>query len=161
MQSVFRIALAILIACPSAWGQVTTASTRNDTIIKLIDILRTEQDPGYRYMVAGILPQLVEWGKPDTTNPIVIDALARLLTDSADAIRANAAAALGLIGPPASRTVPLLVDALRRAEAEFIRPGQLRPSSFSGDEICMALQQIGMPLPDAPCRNGYYFGGRP
>src|SRR5258706_8793543 len=118
------------------------AETHNTTISKLIEILRTEQNENVRYMVASILPQVVEDDRARSTSPITIDEIAGLLGDRSDAVRGDAASALGVIGPPAARTVPLLVQALKRAEAEFIHPGQLGPSSFSGDQICVALERI-------------------
>ncbi len=122
--------------------------------MKLLEILRTEKDHVVRFMVSGILPQLVEWGKPESIA--LIDELASFLTDSDDAVRGDAASALGVIGPPAARYVPLLVQALKRAETEFNRPGQLAPSAFSGDQICMALERIGTTPSDAHCKYGIY-----
>ena len=122
--------------------------------MKLLEILHTEKDQGVRFMVGGILPQLVESGKPESIA--LVDELAGFLTDSNDAVRSDVASALGVIGPPAARTVPLLVQALKRAETEFIRPGQLGPSAFSGDQICMALERIGTTPSDAHCKYGIY-----
>jgi hypothetical protein len=130
----------------------TVRSTHETTIIKLIEIIRAEQDRFYKYFLATNLPELVESGKPESTNSTVVDALAGLLDDDEDGVRSSAASALGNIGPAAARTAPRLLEAMRRAEAEFIRPGELRPSSFSGDSICEALQRIGTPQQGTPCQ---------
>jgi len=150
-----------LVATVPEHSQAAQASPRNATLMKLIEIVRTEQAPKVRNLVAGNLPQLVEWGKPDSTSAAMIDEFANLLGDRSDAVRANAASALGVIGRPAARTVPLLMQALRKAEAEYIHPGQLGPSSFSGDQICMALEQIGSTPTEAHCRYGKYWGTAP
>jgi HEAT repeats len=141
----------LIIAVP-ALAQQNAQSTHQTTIIKLVEIIRAEQDPNYRDFLAGNLPQLVEWGKPESTSAAVINALANLLDDNSDGVRGNAASALGTIGPAAARTAPRLLEAMKRAEAQFIRPGELRPSSFSGDSICEALQRIGTRQQDTPCQ---------
>jgi len=110
-----------------------------------------EQSEYVRDDLSSMLPQMVEDEQPRSLSSGTVDEIASLLADDLDAVRANAAAALGTIGPPAARAVPVLMRALKRAEDEFIRPG-LRPGSFSGDQICEALQRIGTPQQDTPCQ---------
>ena len=143
--------LVLLVAAP-ALAQQNATSTHQTTIIKLIEIIRAEQDPNYRDFLAGNLPQLVEWGKPESTSSSVVDAVADLLDDTNDGVRGYAASALGAIGPAAARITPRLLEAMKRAEAEFIRPGELQPSFFSGESICETLQRIGATQRDTPCQ---------
>jgi len=124
--------------------------------MKLIAILKTEQNQNIRYMIGSILSQIVEFDKPRSASSATIDEITGLLDDDSDGVRGFAANALGTIGPPAARAIPALVRALKRAEDEFIHPGQLGPSAFSGDDICEAFDKIGNTPAGVSCRDGYY-----
>ena len=155
---ILLFAVPFLMAVPNS---PAIAQARSTAISKLIGILRTERNENVRYIVASILPQIVEDEKPRSTNLITIAEIASLLSDESDAVRGDAALALGVAGPAAAKTVGRLVQALRRAEEEFIRPGEQAPSSFSGDQICAAFEQIGTTPPEAHCKYGTYWGKEP
>jgi len=150
VESRLMFGVALFLAC--ACVPLALLAAPNDSVADLIAKIRGEQDVNARYMLSFTLPDLVERQR-DTSN---IDAIASLLEDPSDAVRGFAASALARIGPAAARVTPMLATALLRAEREFIRPGELRPSAFSGDQICEALQSIGSAPTGVHCRNGFY-----
>jgi hypothetical protein len=150
----FGVALLLAVAC--ACVPLALRAAPNNSIPELIANIRSEQDGNARYMLSVTLPDLVERQGGDNMDASNVDAIASLLEDRSDAVRGFAASALGRIGPAATRITPMLATALLRAEREFIRPGNLVPSSFSGDQICEAVQSIGSAPIGVHCRNGLY-----
>ena len=133
-----------------------SAAQAPTNVIQLVGMIQAAQDDFVRDDLASQLPDMVDRQKANPADPAMVDAIAALLTDSLDIVRASSADALGRIGPSAARAVPLLAGALRRGEEEFIRPGELRPSYFSGDAICDAFKRIGQTPTGASCRDGLY-----
>ena len=155
------IALSVSIAAESQvldQPDATAGSSRNSVIVEMIAQVRAAQDPDVRGELARVLHETIGNHKDEASEPGTIDALAALLDDPLDYVRSQVALALGELGPPASRASPLLVRALRRAEADFIYSPTVvfRPSYFSGDAICEAFEQIGATPPDIPCVAGAY-----
>lgn len=137
---------------------VTSGSSRNSAIAEMIAQVRAAQNPDVRGELARVLLETIGSHKDEASEPGTIDDLAALLDDPLDYVRSQVALALGELGRPASRASPLLVRALKRAEADFIYSPTVvfRPSYFSGDAICEAFEQIGATPPDISCRYGAY-----
>lgn len=164
-----RIVIVMLMAIASSvsmaaevqgLGQpdATSGSSRSSVIVQMIAQVRAAQDPYVRGELARMLLESIGSHKDEASEPRTIDDLAALLDDPLDYVRSQVAQALGELGPPASRASPLLVRALKRAEAEFIYSptAVFRPGYFSGDAICEAFEQIGATPPDIPCTSGAY-----
>jgi len=154
--SLICTAMLLLMMCAHSNSQAAQVAPNETSVAELIVMIKTEQAFLARYELASRLPGLVDRQKTDPVDPAMVDAVTALLEDPLDGVRFFAALALGRIGPPAARVVPILATALKRAEDEFIRPGQLGPSSFSGDAICEAFERIGSTPTDAHCRSGFY-----
>ncbi len=153
-----RISISLLVIFISMPVPVAAldAAPQNSSISELVAKLRQQREPLSRYELASSLPELVERDRSKAASPMIIDQIGSLLDDPSDGVRGYAASALGLIGAPAAQIAPHLVEALKRGEAEFIHRGELRPSSFSGDQICQALLEIGVTPMGAHCENGLY-----
>lgn len=147
----------LLLFCAFGSVQAADSTSRSSGVAELIKSIKSEPRRNARYELASDLPDVVEHEQnAGALDPTTVDQIATLLDDPWDGVRAFAALALGKVGQPASRATPLLIKALKRGEAEMLRPGELGPSYFSGDAICEAFEQIGSTPPDAPCMYGLY-----
>jgi len=144
-----------LSASTWALSHSSEAKTEYSDVAELVAEISAEDDVYFRHELASALPEFVELEMERTGDTQIIDLTATLLEDPLDVIRGYAADALGRIGPRAGRVTPLLLEALRRGEAE-LPPTILAPSAFSGISICIALDKIGTTPRDSNCREGIY-----
>jgi hypothetical protein len=147
-------ALAATLLLP-ARGASPNESTSEKIERQIAEIRRTDLDDGMRAYVAEKMAEdvmmLWEGKRTGEINRQAIFAIAELLDDDSDAVREEAAASLGMIGPRARNAVPALHRALKRIQEENRRPtpgGEitvLGPDSESA--IRIALRRIAR-IPD-------------
>jgi hypothetical protein len=113
-------------------------------LAKFIERLKNEPDSVERSESSFDLIHYVRAGKKTPFTDAEIDNIASLLSDDDDAVRAWAAASLGMIGPRAKRAEPQLQMALRRRACPLHFEPNKNMQQTSVNYIRSAMERIGI-----------------
>jgi hypothetical protein len=109
----------------------------------LLATIATESSEEKRDALSEQLPHVLMNRRGCGINPDIMDHISVLLADPSDVVRSWAAVTLGIIGPPAIRTVPALKKALRQSDSILDPdPSPFLPTQYSGQAIREALRKI-------------------
>lgn len=104
----------VAAALPKAMCQRDAQDESVASVARILGDLKFEQSPQARLDLAKELVMLVQRIDPSDFEASMIDEFAGLLGDREEWVRASAATCLGYIGPPASRAIPQLEQALAK-----------------------------------------------
>ena len=141
------VAIALLIATPHAVCSAANSSGIAAQIETMVANIQKEPDVATRVRSARDLSLFVrsqERTNLDNLSSNAVDAVASLLLDRPDAVKAWAAITLGDIGFAALRAEPALEAALKHSEPalEYSIIGKIGPSISAKAEILDALKKI-------------------
>jgi hypothetical protein len=139
-----KVAAALLLVCvflaPSHALAIAPVCTQVETLLAQISITH---DAIARSDKEDELVHLIRARPECGERPATMDHISVLLADPDDGTRSTAAECLGLIGPPAMRTVPALEKARKLSDSILdADPSPMLPTQYSGQAIRWALRQI-------------------